>query len=54
MIIVVVIVLVIVSCLLGQNNAEGIMHLSQIINSRINKSLFEIGKKSHQNVPLCD
>ena len=49
-----IIVIVIVSCLFVQNNAKGIMHLSEIINSRINKSFFEIGEKSHQNVPLCD
>ena len=29
-----IVVVVIVSCLFGQKNAKGIMHLSEIINSR--------------------
>ena len=50
-----IIVVVIVTRWFGQINADDIMCLSELINSRINKSLFEIGKKkSYQNVPLCD
>ena len=40
-----IIVVVIVTRWFGQINADDIMCLSELINSRINKSLFEIGKK---------